>query len=270
MLVLPHSAELLCNPILYGIQEALIENPFQLKLMPESHILRGLKDGSLEMGFLSPLSYSHNQGEFRIVSDFIIQSPQTGKNALIFFRGSLQEINQVCYRKNEFTGDFERFIAQWVLQEIFNIEVEWQGIENLVLNEQTLEEHDVIFIYGENAFEYYSEFDNYIDLTEEWTLNKRLPLVHQLLCVSNSFTHNTALEKLRLSKELGLRNLMKISKSYAQRHSQSWDVYFDILNETYSYVPNSQVWIALDQLLSSMFYGNVIDYLPDIKIYQEV
>jgi len=262
--------QFLCNPILYAIQEDQIENPFKLRLLPESHILKGLKDGSLEMGFLSPFSYAHNQGEFQIVSDFVIQSPQTGKNALIFFKGSLDDINQIYYQKNKYTGDFDRFIAQWVLHEIFDIEVEWNAIEKLSMNEKTLDKYEVIFVYGEDAFEFYSDFENYIDLTEEWTLNTRLPLIHQLLCVSNSFTDKAALEKLRLSRELGLRNLMKISKSYAERHSQNWDIYFDLLNETYQYLPDSRVWGALEQLLASMFYRNVVDYLPEIKIYQEI
>lgn len=270
MFSLTYSTPLICNPILYAIQEDQIDNPFQLKLMPETHILKGLKDGSLEMGFLSPLSYAHNQGEFQIVSDFVVQSPQTGKNALIFFKDSINNISRIYYRKDKFTGDFDRFIAQWVLHEIFEIDAEWKAIEQLSLNKQTLEDYEVIFVYGEDAFEFYRDFDNYIDLTEEWTLNTRLPLVHQLLCVSKSFNDKSALDKLRLSRELGLRNLMKISKSYAEQHSQNWDIYFEILNETYRYLPDNQVWKALEQLLSSMFFGNVVDYLPKIKIYQEI
>ena len=72
------------EPILYPILESQIENPFNLEFMPEPQILTGLKDGSLEMGFLSPYSYAQNQGEFRIVTDFVIHSRQTGKNALVY------------------------------------------------------------------------------------------------------------------------------------------------------------------------------------------
>jgi predicted solute-binding protein len=270
MLLLGYSTELICRPILYAIQEKQIENVFQLQLMPESNILGRLKDGSLQMGFLSPLSYAHNQGEFQIVSDFLIQSPQTGKNALIFFKDSLNKLSHIYYRKDIYTGDFDRFIAEWVLREIFNLEVTWKPKEKLSLNNRSIEKYEMIFIYGEDAFDSYSDYDNYIDLTEEWTLNFQLPLVHQILCVSSSFTDKTALEKLRLSRELGLRNLLKISKSYAEHHTQEWHTYFDILNETYQYVQDGQVWQSLKQLLSSMFYGNVVDYLPEIKIYQEL
>lgn len=269
MTSLSYSTPLICKPILYALQEKQIENPFQLKMKSENKCLKGLKEGTVEMGFLSPFSYAFNQGHFEIISDFIIQSPQTGKNALLFFKGSLKNITQIYYRKDNYSGDFDRFIARWVLGEIFGIDPNWNAIDQLVLSEHTLDKYEVIFVYGEEAFEFYQDYENYIDLTEEWTLNTRLPLVHQLLCVSKSFSDKNALEKLRLSRDLGLRNLMKISKTLAKHKSQNWDFYFDILGGTYQYFPDPQAWEALEQILTSLFYGNVVDYLPEIKIYHE-
>jgi predicted solute-binding protein len=270
MISLAFSTPFICNPILYAIQENQIENPIRLEYMAEEKILDELMHGSLKFGFLSPLSFALSQGELEIVSDFVIQSFQTGKNALLFFKGSLKNITQIFYKKDSYTGDFDRFIGEWIIREIFELDVEWKAIEDLSMNEKNIEKYEVIFVFGEDAFELYCDYDNYIDLTEEWTLNTRLPLIHQLLCVSSSFNDKAALEKLRLSRELGLRNINKISRSYAENHSQNWDHYHKILTDAYGYVPDRQSWEALEQLLSSMFYGNIVDYLPEIKIYQEI
>jgi len=270
MLPIYYSTSLICDPILYAISENKIEHQLEPKIIPESAILEGLMNGSIPIGFISPLSYARTKGDVFLINDFAIYSPHSGKNSLLFFKGSLEHIDHVFYQTQQISGDFERFIANWVLKETFGILPQWHEVPELSLTSKNLEKHEVIFVHGAEAMDLYPDYENYVDLGEEWTLNTRLPLVHQVLAVSKLFAEREALERLRLSRELGLRNLMKISKAYAKNHSQNWDIYFDILTEDYQFYPTVQVWESLSELMSMMFYSNVVDYLPDLKIYQEI
>ncbi|UCF63392.1 MAG: hypothetical protein JSW33_12625 [bacterium] len=269
MFPLYYSTPLICNPVFYAIIENQIEHNLEVKLLPESEILTGLMNGSIPIGYISPLSYAQSKGDLLIVNDFNIFTPHTGKNALLFFKGALDNITRIYFNPHQDSGSFGRFITDWILQETFNISPKWHKVENLTMNAKYLEQYDVIFVEGAEAMDLYPDYDNFIDLSEEWTLNISLPLVQQVLAVPKKFKENEVLEKLRLSRELGLRNLIKIAKSYAKNRPQNWDVYFDILNENYQYHPNPQVWESLSELMSMMFYRNIVDYLPDLKVYQD-
>jgi len=269
MLPLYYSTPLICDPILYALIKRQIEHNLEPKLLPESTILDGLMNGSIPIGFISPLSYAQSKGEIYLINDFTIYTPHTGKNALLFFKGALDNITDIYYKSTLASGSFDRFITNWILREIFNISPQWHEVKSITMNAKNLEQYEVIFVHGAEAIDLYPDYENFIDLSEEWTLNMGLPLVQQVLVVSKMFRENYVLERLRLSRELGLRNLIKISKSYAKNHPQNWDVYFDILNENYHYHPNSQVWESLSELMSMMFYSNIMDYLPELKVYQE-
>ncbi len=263
------SFRLLSAPLLYAIENKMTDNDVSIHYLPEEEVFNQLKEGKADAGLLSPLAYGKSTGEILLVRDFMISSPKAGSNALLFFKGNLTNINTIHYPENPFTGDYDRFIAELVLKEFYEIETAWIPVAGLTPDLSALEKYKVIFIPHPQAFDIYSDYTNFIDLSEEWSLRTDLPMVQGLLCVHRSFHNSDFLKRLRLSRELGLRNLMKIAKTYAAKHPRSWDIYFDLLNENYLYYSNQSGWDALQKLISYLFFYARTDYITELKFFEE-
>ncbi|MBN2364632.1 MAG: hypothetical protein EH225_00645 [Calditrichaeota bacterium] len=263
------SLPFLSLPVLYAIENNLVEHHINIKYLHENDILSSLTEGSADAAFISPLTFARNTSGLQIVRDFTVNSPNYGRNALLFFSGNLTSIDTIYFESGKDNNEFDLFLAEVVLKEYFEIIPQWEKIENVIPDSKALASHKVIFIPSPISFDMYPDYENYIDLSEEWSLQTELPLVHGLLCVTNSFKDRESLAKLRLSRELGLRNLMKIAKRYAENHPQNWDVYFDLWNEKYQYYPVPETWDSLEQLFSYMFYYARAEYYPELKFYPE-
>jgi predicted solute-binding protein len=237
--------------------------------MDEEKIVKELLDGSADLGFISPLSYARSQGNLAIIKDFIISSPQAGRNSLLFFKGKLETIDKIYFAKNSPMIDYHKVIANYVLREIFDIEALWQEVENLTVSEKTINQYLVIFLSGNLAYDTFIDFENHIDLTEEWSLKMSLPMVHLILCGSRNFHDSPTIEDLKLSRTIGLSNVRKISESYSRKHEQNWDVYFDLLDKNFRFFPELTDWEGLQILLQYMFYSNEIEYLPEIHFFNQ-
>ena len=269
MLKILYPSELLCSPIIYPLKSKMIKHRLSCTYMNEEKIINELLDGSADLGFISPLSYARSQGNLTILKDFIISSPQAGRNSLLFFKGKLETIDKIYFSKNSPMIAYHKVIANYVLREIFNIEALWQEVENLTVNEKTINKYLVIFLSGNLAYDTFIDFENHIDLTEEWSLKMSLPMVHLILCGSRNFQDSSIIEELILSRNIGLKNLMKISESYSEKHEQSWDVYFDLLDKNFRFFPELSDWEGLQNLLEYIFYSNEIEYLPEIHFFNQ-
>jgi predicted solute-binding protein len=269
MIRLVTSFHLLSAPLIYAFENRLVDYDISIEYMPEAEAFNRLKTARADAGILSPLSYAKNTGEILPVKDFLITSPKGGRNALLYFKGNLKNIDHIYFPFNEFTGDYDRIIAQLILTEFYDIHVKWQDVSDVRPDRTALDKYQVILIPHPQSFDIYPDFPDSIDLSEEWHLRTNLPLVHGLLCVNRSINDPTFLEKLRLSRELGLRNLMKIARMYARNRAQSWDTYFDLLNEKYLFHGTPSGWESLQELLSYFFYHNETEFLTEIKFWDE-
>ena len=267
MIKLLYPSELLCSPVIYPLKNQMVDSTLSCKYVEEGKIIAELMEGSADLGFISPLSYARSQGDLKIFREFIISSPQAGRNSLLFFKGELTSIDKIYFAKNSPMIDYHQVIANNVLNEIFDIEPQWQEVENLTISEESIEKYQVIFLSGNLAYDTFIDFENYIDLTEEWSLKMNLPMVHLILCCSRKYQDFTTIQNLQLSLKIGLNNLMKISKAYSEEHDQSWDIYFDLLDKNFRFFPELSDWEGLHHLFQYMFYANVVEYLPEIHFF---
>lgn len=267
MLKFVYNSELITSPIIYGIKNNLISHQIKLIQLQENEIYDALENREATIGIISPLEYAKARGNLYIVKDFIISSADNAKNALLFFKYNLSGINQI-YFMCDYLDNYDCFFGELVMREIFNIQANWIIIEKNWKIDVLLKKYDVIFLSGEKAFDVFADYDNYIDLSEEWILNTKIPLIHRILVVHKSFKNREVLDTVRLSRELGLRNLMKIAKDYAQKHQQNWDIYYDVIKSSYQYFPDFLCWSSLENILQYIFYYGKSEYYPDLKFYE--
>lgn len=258
--------EFIIEPLIYAVRENLIKHPFRIEIASENKIVQGLQDGEIDIGIISPLSYTRARQSLQIIKELIVASYPYGRNALLFFRENLRQINAIYYQQGkELT--FEHFLSKIVLGEFLDIEADWHAVETIPHLPEALEKFPTFLITGDQAPGFSADNQSFIDLTEEWTLKTELPLVHRLVVVGQNFKDKGELRALQLSREVGLRNLMKISRAYAANFNQGWDVYFDPLNRNYRYHPEESHWESLKELLQYAFFYGIAQYYTEIKFF---
>jgi predicted solute-binding protein len=268
MIRLVYSSPLICEPILAAIGHQRVLDGFKIEKIPELDCLARLETGQADLALLTPLGYARSKGEILLVEDVMIHSPTAGKNVLLFFKGDLKNFKTVYCQESKKGNHFERFLAEMVLQEYFELDITWQQLPPDSLSNSLLDQLQVILLTGEPAFESINQINTFIDLSEEWCLRTDLPLVQNMLCVHSSFQHPEYVEKIRQSLQLGLADLRGIAENYAQTHSQGWEFYHRLLTENFHYSPNPANLESLQQLFQYMFYSGLVDYLPQIKIFE--
>lgn len=267
MLRLVYSSSLICEPLFYSLRHHSNQSTISIEKLSEMECLHKLETTQADLALLTPLAYGKSKGNIYVVKDYLIHSPNLGKNVLLFFKGSLTNFKTVYCEPLEKENSFEKFLADWVLREYFELDIDWQELPTQNVDKNLLNQLNVILLTGEKAFETFNQIDSYLDLSEEWCLRTELPLIHNLLCVHSSFTHTDQLPHLQKSLNEGLKNLPAIAKEYAQSHSQNWTIYYDMLSKNYQYSPHPASYESLEQVFHYMFYSGIVDYLPELKIY---
>lgn len=268
MLRLVYSSSLICEPLLYAITHQLGRLGITVKKIPEMECLTKLENGEADIGLLTPLAYAKSKGQILLVEDLMIHSPLDGKNILLFFKGDLKSFGTVYCQEIKKENNFEKFLAELVLREYFELDINWQPLSAGFLTDSLLDQLKVILLTGELAFESLNQINTYIDLSEEWCLRTDLPLVQNVLCVHSSFRQPEQLENIRNSLRLGLADLKNIAENYARTHLQGWEFYHRLLSENYQYSLHPANLESLQQLFQYMFFSGIVDYLPQIKIFE--
>jgi predicted solute-binding protein len=267
MIRLVYSSALFCEPLLYAFTKQAIQPDIKVEKIQEMECLAQLECGEAEIALLTPLAYAKSKGKVLLVKDLMIHSQTAGKNVLLFFKGELKNFEKVYCQELEKENSYEKFLADLVLREYFELDINWQPLPANHLSGSLLNQLKVILLTGESAYESLDEISTYIDLTEEWCLRTDLPLVQNVLCVHSSFRQPELLAKIRTSLQLGLANLKNIAEVYSKTHSQEYERYYTLLAANYYYTPHPGNLESLEQLFQYMFYSGVVDYLPQLKLY---
>jgi predicted solute-binding protein len=261
-----YSNDLIIQPLVFGIENRLVPYQFSIEKLSENEAFQLLENGDAQLGIISPLEYAKSKGNMRILEDFSITSASGARNALLFFRGNLKHITHIS-TTCELKKNFDAFLGDIVLNEVFDVQAEWKIIHNNLEIQDFFKKYEIFFFAGGAAFEMYGEYENYIDLSEEWILKMNLPLVHRIVVVYESFNDQKALESLQLSREMGVRNLVKIAKTYANYHKHNWNLYYNLLNNNYYYYSDTLSWQSMENLLQYIFFYGRTDYYPELKFY---
>ncbi len=262
-----YTNELLNEPIIYALKSNLISHPFKLIEMPQADILKNLENKSIDMGLISPLQYAINRGKIKICRDITICSSKSGRNILLFFQGNLEKITKIFYKKNPLNS-YEHLMGEIVINEFLNVEADWIEVNKFSQIDLDLDKFPVIFLSGYQAFNALGIVETYIDLSEEWIIQTELPFIHRILAVRDDFKDFNVMDTLKLSLELGLRNIKKIAENFDDITKKSWDIYTDLLRKNYQYYYSEEpVWKSLREILSFIFYYGKSEYLPDLKFW---
>jgi len=261
MIRLGSTKELITRPLHFAIQTSLIDHPFKLIEQSLEQNCQDLLEGKLDVAAISAIDYARHSSELTIVKDFAVFTSGAGKYALLFFRENLQSIEQVAFLSPQ---SQYQLLANLVLEEFYEMELDWAPLKEMKSLDSVLSMFPACLLEGDEALENYPKFDSQLDILEEWHDKTELNYVHQLIALNREAEDTGFLESLHLAREIGMRNLMQIAKEYAVGKGNSWDFYFDILNENFQFFPTEETWDSLRQYFEYLFYYGQIDFIPDL------
>ena len=255
--------DLIHQPLLYALQHSLIDHPFELISQSPAQNTADLCRGKLDAALIGPVDYARNSSELLLVPDVIVSSHGAARHGLLYFRENQQHISRVVCR--DLDSQY-RVLADMVMKEFFEIEIEWISLPGGFSLEKALGEFPACLAEGPEALRAFPLADNFFDLLEAWRDNAELDYVHYLLAVPEAGEWEARMvEPLRLSRELGLRNIKKIAQDFAGPAKTGWDAYYDLLNKVYHYAPDDALWTHLRDYFQYLFYYGEIEFLPEMR-----
>jgi len=253
--------EIISQPLHYGMLQPGYQPGIHLTLQDTTQNLQHLLEGRVEVGVISALDYARNSIELKLIKEIAVWSGGVTRYALLFFQANLSRFQQVA----AFQKDSQyQVLTDLLFKEYFEMELDWYYPPENGTLDTMLELYQACLLEKDEALNNYFKSDNYLDIVEDWCDKTDLNFIHQVVACPRELNETNFVESLLLSRELGMRNLMTIAKDYAVDKEPGWDVYFDLLNEHFSFFPQQDTWEGLKQYYEFLFYHGVIDSIPEL------
>lgn len=250
-------------PLIYGIIHNLVRHDFRLSFGSIIENAIKLREGEIELGIISSLDYALKKETWRIVPNLCISSIQKIKHVQLFFKKGLKDIRKVAVDKNAAS---EAILLKILMREKFlmspdYIEME-PDLEKMLLNAEAA------LIVGESSLNYYRTHRNRLDLNEEWLDMTGLPFVYAFWAGREILITSDDLNVIQSSFDLGIKNLEKLSKDYAQKHQEDWAFYHDFFTQNLSYSFSDQEKDGLNEFYNYAFFYGFTEFIPDLHFYK--
>lgn len=250
-------------PLIYGIIHNLVRHDFRVSFGSIIENAIKLREGEIELGIISSLDYALKKETWRIVPNLCISSIQKIKHVQLFFKKGLKDIRKVAVDKNAAS---EAILLKILMREKFlmspdYIEME-PDLEKMLLNAEAA------LIVGESSLNYYRIHRNRLDLNEEWLDMTGLPFVYAFWAGREILITSDDLNVIQSSFDLGIKNLEKLSKDYAQKHQEDWAFYHDFFTQNLSYSFSDQEKDGLNEFYNYAFFYGFTEFIPDLHFYK--
>jgi len=260
--ILSYDRILVNLPLVYGFDHSLCQHDFVLANDPGIQVAHRLREGEIEIGLIPAVEYARRKEIWNIVPGLAISAAGALKNVQLYFKKGLKEISSVAIDKN---ATQEEILLKILMREKYTMSPDYIRMQPEL--DAMLLKADAALLVGDAALKYHSSNRNRLDLGEEWYDMTSLPYVLSFWA-GRQFTIRTAdVASIKKSYELGARNLMPISKKYAEDHSEHWGLYHDMLTKDLSYTFNEDVKDGLIEFYNYAFYFGHIAHIPDFHYY---
>ncbi|RMI17497.1 MAG: hypothetical protein D6681_03295 [Calditrichaeota bacterium] len=261
MIRLGTTYHIISAPLHYALLNPGFVHPFQPVRQSLEDNCRDLLQGKLDVALISPLDFARHSSDLKLIGDIAVYTTERSRYALLFFRENLPSIHRVAvWRENT----LYHLLARIVLNEFYEMGIEWEHLTTLKPVEEILETYEACLLEEEAAVSNYLKMDNYLDVVEEWHDKTGRHFVHQVMAVPRDGQTADFIESLLQAREVGMRHLARIAREHATTGEVSWDAYFDLLNEIFSFYPTEETWEHLREYFEYLFYYGIIDYMPSM------
>ena len=250
-------------PLIYGFKNESIDHTFKLSFDSIISNANKLRDGEIELGIISTLDYALKKETWHIVPDLCVSSPQQINHVQLFFNKGLNDISKVAIDKNAAS---EAVLLKILMREKYMMSPEYIEMEPDL--DSMLSVAESALIVGDQGLNYYKKHQNRIDLNEEWLDLTGLPFVYAFWAGREITITPADVGVIKTSFDLGIKNLEKISKEYAQNHPHNWSFYHDFFTQNLSFSFSDLEKDGLNEFYNYAFFYGFTEFIPDLHFYK--
>ncbi|MEL6823671.1 MAG: MqnA/MqnD/SBP family protein, partial [Calditrichota bacterium] len=162
---------------------------------PGKNIL-GLLEGSLEAAFITPLDFAKHGVSLSLHPSLALVSHGATQVAQLLFQQDLQTIDSIAVYKDD---SQYRMLAAVLLNEVYDLECEFEEVEESVSVEELLSKYSACFLEQEDALAQIGSSASQIDIGEEWSDKTEAAFVHLVLAVRDDAENSEKLLNLSLA-----------------------------------------------------------------------
>ncbi len=251
------------KPLVYGMENNLVEHNFNILKDVPSVCSRRLIEGEVELGIIPSIEYVHGKGSWKIVPDVCISSGVRVKSVMLFFKADLKEIKTIALDTSSRTSVA---LLKILLNEKYQISPEFIVMQPDL--PAMLEKADAALIIGDKALHYQDEYPLSLDLGEEWFDMTGLPFVYAFWAGQDFALNSDDIDVIIKSKEIGLQNIDEISKEFAKSNPKDWRFYRDYLTNNILYGFGEKEKEGLNEFYHYAFYLGLIEHIPELHFYE--
>lgn len=210
-----------------------------------------LNNNELDLALVDPLTYANimSETEFAVVPSKCLAIAGYSGIASIYFAKYLRKIESLAFHPN---NKFFAILSSIILKEKYSFDIKAIELNDISINE--LKRYDTILDTN-----MYDNFNNSLDLTEEWfdTFEYPLPIAFWITPVHSDFDTITqitnSLYNSNKPEEL-INDLKKISNSYYEREGL-------IINNF-----SMEIIKSIEEIIELFFQLGIIDNIKDVRI----
>jgi chorismate dehydratase len=223
-----------------------------------------LREGSLDLAFLTPIDYARESSLYYIVPGIAVASQGGDGTVALLFREDLRSLGSLAIDPSSAS---EIILARIILAEQFKLRptlVPYQGTP-----ENALGSADAVLVVGDTALRTAQAYDNTLDLMEEWEEMTALPYVHGIWCGREDAAGIDDLSRLLQLCAEGRSDLDALSEAAAHDRrlgSLNAPQIRDYL-EGLSFDGAEEIEEGLREFIRYAYYHGALPDIPDLQYY---
>ncbi len=244
----------------YGFKHNFVTHNLAIEYTDLAGSARLLRDGITDLGILSAIELARIKEGLQLIPGMAVSTHGTAALAQLFFKRGLKDISRVAVRN---TANTSLILLKILMREKYASNPEYIFIDADL--EQMLNQADAALIVGREAVNLRLRHQNHLDLGEEWYDLTGLPFVFSFYAGRKFILGKNEIEPIRMSFNLGKKNLEKICKEYAEIDNVIWSAYHDFISKDIKYQFSELDHDGLIEFFNYAFFFGYIDQIPDIN-----
>ncbi len=223
-----------------------------------------LRDGSLDLAFLTPVEYARESSLYYIVRGVAVSSRGGDGSVALLFREGIHRLSSLAIDPSSAS---EIVLARIILAEQFNLRPALVPFRTTP--EASLEHADAVLVVGDHALRMTRVHGNTLDLVEEWEEMTSLPYVHGIWCGREHAAGAEDLQQLQHLCSEGRRALPALSRAAAREGRLDPMDARQILEylEGLNFEETEDVEEGLREFIRYAYYHGVLPDIADLQYY---
>ena len=255
------------KPIVYGLENNLVDHRFDLSYDLPAVCAKKLLDQAVDVALIPSIEYSRiRQKRFlNIVPDIAVASHQDVNSVELFFNKNLADIKRIAVDSGSRTSVA---LTEIILREKYDIEPVLVPMDPDL--SAMLKAADAALVIGDNALEQIGIMDNKLDLGDEWNdLTDGLPFVYSFWAGTRDVLSSDDVKALLESRNLGVENVFTIAEQHVAQQSKMRppEFYVDYLTDNIQFYLGKDELNGLKEFYSYCYFFGIIDEIPELFFF---